>query len=155
MRRSSVAWLAMWPALGRTSSSSLSRMAPGRRLTTISFSSLRGGASSKNGVIGEDGSGVPVFAEYTLDELHASTDGFATDHIIFEHCEKEPNAVYHGPSSALAPPSPSSASTAPPGLTHASSWRRLGQLGCCRAVACPTSWDDATRVASGCSLLSS
>ncbi|XP_073357295.1 uncharacterized protein [Aegilops tauschii subsp. strangulata] len=118
-----------------------------------SSSSLR--APAENGVTGEDGSGVPVFAEYNLDELRASTDGFATDHIVFDHCEKEPNTIYHGPSSALAPPSPSSSSTAPPGLTHANSWRRLGQLGCCRAFACPTSSDDATRVASGCSLLSS
>ena len=117
------------------------------------WSSLR--APAENGVTGEDGSGVPVFAEYNLDELRASTDGFATDHIVFEHCEKEPNTIYHGPSSALAPPSPSSSSTAPPGLKHANSWRRLGQLGCCRAFACPTSSDDATRVASGCSLLSS
>ncbi|KAM3244912.1 hypothetical protein ACQJBY_056312 [Aegilops geniculata] len=157
MRRSSVAWLAMWPTLGRTSSSSPSRMAPGRRLTTRLLSSLRGGgrAQVENGVTGEDGTGVPMFAEYNLDELRASTDGFATDHIVFEHCEKEPNAICDGPSSALALPSPSSSSTAPPGLTHASSWRRLGQLGCCRAFACPTSSDDATRVASGCSLLSS
>ena len=65
---------------------------------------------------------MPVFAEYNLDELRASTDGFATDYIVLEHYEKEPNAIYHGPSSALAPPSPSSSSTAPPGLKHANSW---------------------------------
>ncbi|KAM3261826.1 hypothetical protein ACQJBY_052488 [Aegilops geniculata] len=50
----------------------------------------------ENGAAGEDGSGVPVFAEYSLDELRAATDGFAADRIVSEHGEKAPNVVYRG-----------------------------------------------------------
>ncbi|KAK1642806.1 hypothetical protein QYE76_060611 [Lolium multiflorum] len=50
----------------------------------------------ENGAAGEDGSGVPVFAEYSLDELRAATDGFAPDRIVSEHGEKAPNVVYRG-----------------------------------------------------------
>ena len=53
-------------------------------------------APVENGAAGEDGSGVPVFAEYSLDELRAATDGFATDRIVSEHGEKAPNVVYSG-----------------------------------------------------------
>jgi hypothetical protein len=51
---------------------------------------------AENGAAGEDGSGVPVFAEYGLDELRAATDGFAPDRIVSEHGEKAPNVVYRG-----------------------------------------------------------
>ena len=39
---------------------------------------------------------MPVFAEYSLDELRAATDGFAPDRIVSEHGEKAPNVVYRG-----------------------------------------------------------
>nr|CAB3492637.1 unnamed protein product [Digitaria exilis]CAB3497619.1 unnamed protein product [Digitaria exilis] len=50
----------------------------------------------ENGAADDDGSGVPVFAEYSLDELRAATDGFAPDRIVSEHGEKAPNVVYRG-----------------------------------------------------------
>ncbi|KAG8061581.1 hypothetical protein GUJ93_ZPchr0003g18586 [Zizania palustris] len=50
----------------------------------------------ENGAAEDDGSGVPVFAEYSLDELRAATDGFAPDRIVSEHGEKAPNVVYRG-----------------------------------------------------------
>ena len=51
---------------------------------------------AENGAADDDGSGVPVFAEYSLDELRAATDGFAPDRIVSEHGEKAPNIVYRG-----------------------------------------------------------
>lgn len=39
---------------------------------------------------------MPVFTEYSLDELRAATDGFAPDRIVSEHGEKAPNVVYRG-----------------------------------------------------------
>jgi len=51
---------------------------------------------AENGAAEDDGSGVPVFAEYSLDELRAATDGFAPDRIVSEHGEKAPNVVYRG-----------------------------------------------------------
>jgi hypothetical protein len=51
---------------------------------------------AENGAADDDGSGVPVFAEYILDELRAATDGFAPDRIVSEHGEKAPNVVYRG-----------------------------------------------------------
>ena len=39
---------------------------------------------------------MPVFAEYSLDELRAATDGFAPERIVSEHGEKAPNVVYRG-----------------------------------------------------------
>lgn len=50
----------------------------------------------ENGAAEDDGSGVPVFAEYSLAELRVATDGFATDRIVSEHGEKAPNVVYRG-----------------------------------------------------------
>ncbi|KAL6894373.1 hypothetical protein ACP4OV_008471 [Aristida adscensionis] len=50
----------------------------------------------ENGAAEDDGTGVPVFAEYSLDELRAATDGFAPDRIVSEHGEKAPNVVYRG-----------------------------------------------------------
>jgi hypothetical protein len=51
---------------------------------------------AENGAAADDGSGVPVFAEYSLEELRAATDGFAPDRIVSEHGEKAPNVVYRG-----------------------------------------------------------
>jgi hypothetical protein len=51
---------------------------------------------AENGAAEDDGSGVPVFAEYSLAELRVATDGFATDRIVSEHGEKAPNVVYRG-----------------------------------------------------------
>jgi hypothetical protein len=47
-------------------------------------------------VLGESGDGVPVFCEYSLDDLKAATDGFSPDRIVSEHGEKAPNVVYRG-----------------------------------------------------------
>lgn len=51
---------------------------------------------AENGAAEDDGTGVPVFAEYSLDELRAATDGFSPDRIVSEHGEKAPNVVYRG-----------------------------------------------------------
>ncbi|KAJ3680762.1 hypothetical protein LUZ60_015251 [Juncus effusus] len=45
---------------------------------------------------GDVGDGIPVFCEYSLDELKAATDGFSPDRIVSEHGEKAPNVVYRG-----------------------------------------------------------
>ncbi|BAF13668.2 Os03g0825300 [Oryza sativa Japonica Group] len=50
----------------------------------------------ENGAAADDGSGVPVFAEYSLDELRVATDGFSPERIVSEHGEKAPNVVYRG-----------------------------------------------------------
>lgn len=44
----------------------------------------------------DDGYGLPVFAEYSFDELRAATNGFAYDRIVSESGEKAPNVVYRG-----------------------------------------------------------
>ncbi|XP_073009028.1 serine/threonine-protein kinase BSK5-like [Typha latifolia] len=41
-----------------------------------------------------DGDGIAAFAEFSLDELRAATDGFSPDRIVSEHGEKAPNLVY-------------------------------------------------------------
>jgi hypothetical protein len=51
---------------------------------------------TENGAAEDDGTGVPAFAEYSLDELRAATDGFSPDRIVSEHGEKAPNVVYRG-----------------------------------------------------------
>ncbi|CAD6204360.1 unnamed protein product [Miscanthus lutarioriparius] len=54
------------------------------------------------------GGDVPVFAEFSLAELHAATAGFASENIVSESGEKAPNLVYRGqlkaPRGAGAPP---------------------------------------------------
>ncbi|XP_010273058.1 PREDICTED: probable serine/threonine-protein kinase At5g41260 isoform X2 [Nelumbo nucifera] len=39
---------------------------------------------------------LPVFREYTLDQLRFATSGFAVENIVSEHGEKAPNIVYKG-----------------------------------------------------------
>lgn len=38
----------------------------------------------------------PSFAEYTLEELKAATNGFSSENIVSEHGEKAPNVVFKG-----------------------------------------------------------
>ena len=44
---------------------------------------------------GEAG-GLPVFREFTLEQLKNATSGFAVENIVSEHGEKAPNVVYKG-----------------------------------------------------------
>lgn len=39
---------------------------------------------------------LPVFIEYSLDELKAATSGFSSDNIVSEHGVKAPNVVFKG-----------------------------------------------------------
>ncbi|GKU88175.1 hypothetical protein SLEP1_g2470 [Rubroshorea leprosula] len=39
---------------------------------------------------------LPVFREFTLEQLKSATSGFAVDNIVSEHGEKAPNVVYKG-----------------------------------------------------------
>ena len=39
---------------------------------------------------------LPVFCEYTFDQLKNATSGFAVENIVSEHGEKAPNVVYKG-----------------------------------------------------------
>lgn len=39
---------------------------------------------------------LPVFREFTLEQLKNATSGFAVDSIVSEHGEKAPNVVYRG-----------------------------------------------------------
>lgn len=39
---------------------------------------------------------LPVFHEYTIDQLRMATSGFAVENIVSEHGEKAPNVVYKG-----------------------------------------------------------
>ncbi len=39
---------------------------------------------------------LPVFHEYTIDQLRDATSGFAVENIVSEHGEKAPNVVYKG-----------------------------------------------------------
>lgn len=41
-------------------------------------------------------SDLPVFREYTIEQLRAATSGFAVENIVSEHGEKAPNVVYKG-----------------------------------------------------------
>lgn len=43
-----------------------------------------------------EGVKLPVFREYSLDELKVATSGFAVENIVSEHGEKAPNVVYKG-----------------------------------------------------------
>ncbi|XAR55064.1 Non-specific serine/threonine protein kinase [Bertholletia excelsa] len=40
--------------------------------------------------------GLPVFCEYTIEQLRIATSGFAVENIVSEHGEKAPNVVYRG-----------------------------------------------------------
>lgn len=42
----------------------------------------------------DDKNALPVFTEFSLEELKASTNGFSYDNIVSEHGEKAPNVVY-------------------------------------------------------------
>nr|CAD1835204.1 unnamed protein product [Ananas comosus var. bracteatus] len=44
----------------------------------------------------EGGGGVPAFAEFSLAELRAATNGFSAENIVSESGEKAPNVVYKG-----------------------------------------------------------
>lgn len=44
----------------------------------------------------DDKSALPIFREFSLEELKAATAGFSTDNIVSEHGEKAPNVVYKG-----------------------------------------------------------
>lgn len=39
---------------------------------------------------------LPVFREFTLEQLKNATSGFAVENIVSEHGEKAPNVVYKG-----------------------------------------------------------
>jgi hypothetical protein len=39
---------------------------------------------------------LPVFQDFSLDQLRLATSGFAADNIVSEHGEKAPNVVYRG-----------------------------------------------------------
>lgn len=39
---------------------------------------------------------LPVFCEYTFEQLKNATSGFAVENIVSEHGEKAPNVVYKG-----------------------------------------------------------
>lgn len=41
-------------------------------------------------------SDLPVFREYTIEQLRVATSGFAVENIVSEHGEKAPNVVYKG-----------------------------------------------------------
>ncbi|XP_004503724.1 serine/threonine-protein kinase BSK7-like isoform X1 [Cicer arietinum] len=43
-----------------------------------------------------EGNGLPLFREYTIDQLRKATSGFAIENIVSEHGEKAPNVVYKG-----------------------------------------------------------
>ncbi|KAL1326566.1 hypothetical protein HN51_036682 [Arachis hypogaea] len=43
-----------------------------------------------------EGSDLPQFREYTIDQLRKATSGFAVENIVSEHGEKAPNVVYKG-----------------------------------------------------------
>lgn len=43
-----------------------------------------------------EGSGLPPFREYTIDQLRKASSGFAIENIVSEHGEKAPNVVYKG-----------------------------------------------------------
>lgn len=40
--------------------------------------------------------GLPVFQEYSFEQLRLATSGFAVENIVSEHGEKAPNVVYKG-----------------------------------------------------------
>ncbi|KAK1354639.1 putative serine/threonine-protein kinase BSK3 [Heracleum sosnowskyi] len=44
----------------------------------------------------DDKSALPIFKEFSLEELKDATGGFSTDNIVSEHGEKAPNVVYKG-----------------------------------------------------------
>ena len=39
---------------------------------------------------------MPLFHEFTIDQLRRATSGFAVENIVSEHGEKAPNVVYKG-----------------------------------------------------------
>lgn len=43
-----------------------------------------------------EGDGLPVFQEYSFEQLRLATFGFAVENIVSEHREKAPNVVYKG-----------------------------------------------------------
>ncbi|XP_061372804.1 serine/threonine-protein kinase BSK1-like [Gastrolobium bilobum] len=53
-------------------------------------------ASSSNGADNNAGGDVPAFSEFSLADLKAATNGFASDLIISESGEKAPNIVFKG-----------------------------------------------------------
>ncbi|KAI8556777.1 hypothetical protein RHMOL_Rhmol05G0281800 [Rhododendron molle] len=52
-------------------------------------------ASNENGGKNE-GSLIPIFSEFSLEDLKSATNGFSSDNIVSEHGEKAPNVVYKG-----------------------------------------------------------
>ncbi|KAH7866048.1 hypothetical protein Vadar_014839 [Vaccinium darrowii] len=47
-----------------------------------------GGKNEKNSI--------PIFSEFSLEDLKSATNGFSSDNIVSEHGEKAPNVVYKG-----------------------------------------------------------
>lgn len=45
---------------------------------------------------GEGDGNLPVFKEFTFEQLKNATSGFAVENIVSEHGEKAPNVVYKG-----------------------------------------------------------
>lgn len=41
-------------------------------------------------------SSIPIFSEFSLEDLKSATNGFTSDNIVSEHGEKAPNVVYKG-----------------------------------------------------------
>ncbi|KAK4764105.1 hypothetical protein SAY87_013543 [Trapa incisa] len=50
----------------------------------------------ENGALREDGTALPAFRDYSLDQLKAATSGFSRENIVSEHGEKAPNVVFRG-----------------------------------------------------------
>ncbi|KAH7669509.1 Non-specific serine/threonine protein kinase protein [Dioscorea alata] len=46
--------------------------------------------------VNSEGDGLPVFQEYSFEQLRLATSGFAVENIVSEHGEKAPNVVYKG-----------------------------------------------------------
>ncbi|MQL76445.1 hypothetical protein Taro_008836 [Colocasia esculenta] len=53
-------------------------------------------AATENKAAEGGGGGVPVFAEFSLTDLKAATNGFSSENIVSESGERAPNLVYRG-----------------------------------------------------------
>lgn len=75
--------------------------APSQHRPSISRKSAATAAVQQGGAAGTaegggGGGGVPAFAEFSLAELRAATNGFSAENIVSESGEKAPNVVYKG-----------------------------------------------------------
>ncbi|KAF3454611.1 hypothetical protein FNV43_RR05059 [Rhamnella rubrinervis] len=57
-------------------------------------SNINDSSDIENGSNNEDS--LPVFSEFSLNQLRAATSGFSSENIVSEHGEKAPNVVYKG-----------------------------------------------------------